>query len=62
MQHVAIFEEDLCQLIKQMKELVFLDIHGEIHKEKVEPYRSMVQRLFPYNRIDIEIFRFRLWF
>lgn len=45
-----------------MKELIFLDIHGQIHKEKVEPYRSMVQTLFPYSRYDIEIIRFRLWF
>lgn len=45
-----------------MKELVFLDIHGEIRREKVEPYRSMVQALFPYSRYDIEIFRFRVWF
>ena len=45
-----------------MKELVFLDIHGEIHKEKVEPYRSMVQTRFPSSRYDINILRFRLWF
>jgi hypothetical protein len=48
-QHLAIFEEDLCQLMKPMKELVFLDTHGEIHKEKVESYLLMVQRLFPSN-------------
>ncbi len=44
-----------------MKELVFLDIHGEIHDEKLEPYYSMVQTLFPIARIHIEPFRFRLW-
>ena len=45
-----------------MKQLLFLDIHGEIHKEKIEPYRPMVQTLFPHARIDIELFQFRLWF
>ncbi|CAF3286635.1 unnamed protein product [Rotaria socialis] len=59
--HVIIFEEDLCELVEQMKDLIFLDIHGEIHEEKVEPYRSVVQAIFPYNRSDIEMFRFRLW-
>ncbi|CAM4754925.1 unnamed protein product [Rotaria magnacalcarata] len=59
--HAIIFEEDLCELVEQMKDLIFLDIHGEIHEEKVEPYRSMVQALFLYNRSDIGMFRFRLW-
>jgi hypothetical protein len=60
-QHVNIFKEDLCQLVEQMKEFIFLDIYGKIHKEKVEPYRSMVQRCFPNSRNLVEISRFRLW-
>lgn len=44
-----------------MKKLVFLDIHGEISKEQVECYRSMVQRCFPNSRSNVEILRFRLW-
>jgi hypothetical protein len=60
-QHVNIFKIDLCQLFSQMKELVFPDIHGEIHDEKLESYHSMVQTLFPYGRIHIEPFRFRRW-
>jgi hypothetical protein len=48
-------------LIYKLKEFVFLDIHGEIHEEKVESYRSMVQTHFPNNRNHVEISRFRLW-
>jgi len=59
--HVNIFEQDLCQLIEQLKKIVFLDIHGEIDEAKVEPYRSMVQRRFPNSQTDVEILRFRLW-
>ena len=58
---MAIFEQDLCQLIEKLKELTFLDIYGEINYEKVEPYRLMVQTRFPNSRIDVEISRFRLW-
>ncbi|CAF3950903.1 unnamed protein product [Rotaria sp. Silwood1] len=60
-QHVAVFEQDLCQLTGKLKDFIFLDIYGEIHYEKVEPYRSMVQARFPDSRIDVEISRFRLW-
>ncbi len=60
-EHVNIFERDLGEFVEQMKELVFLDIHGEIHVEKVQPYRSMVQRSFPHSRNNVEISRFRLW-
>ncbi|CAF4363021.1 unnamed protein product [Rotaria sp. Silwood2] len=60
-QHVAVFEQDLCQLIGKLKDFIFLDIYGKIHYEKVEPYRSMVQARFPDSRIDVEISRFRLW-
>ncbi|CAF0825724.1 unnamed protein product [Rotaria sordida] len=60
-QHVIIFEEDLCQLVKRLKQLVYLNIYGRIRYEKVESYRLMVQRRFPNSRFDIEISRFRLW-
>ncbi|CAF4776343.1 unnamed protein product [Rotaria sp. Silwood1] len=59
-QHVTIFEQDLSQLVKNLKEFTFLDIFGEIHHEKVEPYRLMTQSLFPHSRVDVEISRFRL--
>ncbi|CAF1369589.1 unnamed protein product, partial [Rotaria sordida] len=59
--HVVVFEQDLCQLIKELKEFTFLDIYGEIHYEKVKAYRSMVQTRFPHSRVDVEISRFRLW-
>ncbi|CAF4692957.1 unnamed protein product [Rotaria sp. Silwood1] len=60
-QHVAIFEQDLCQLVENLKEFTFLNIYGEIPYKKVEPYHLMVQARFPNSRIDIEISRFRLW-
>ncbi|CAF4057748.1 unnamed protein product, partial [Rotaria sp. Silwood2] len=60
-QHVTIFEQDLSQLVKNLKEFTFLDIFGEIHYEKVEPYRLMAESLFPHSRVDVEISRFRLW-
>ncbi|CAF3190305.1 unnamed protein product [Rotaria sp. Silwood2] len=60
-QHVNVFEQDLCELVKNLKEFTFLDICGKIHYEKVEPYRLMVQARFPNSRIDVEISRFRLW-
>jgi hypothetical protein len=60
-QHVAIFEQDLCQLIKELKEFIFPDIYDGIDYEKVEPYRLMVQAHFPYVRSDVEISRFCLW-
>ncbi|CAF3578533.1 unnamed protein product [Rotaria sp. Silwood1] len=60
-QHVAIFEQNLCQLVEELKEFTFLDIYGEIHYEKIEPYRLMVQARFPNSRIDVAISRFRLW-
>ncbi len=55
------FEQDLRQLFEQLKKFVFLDIYGEIHEEKVEFYRSMVQTCFPNSRNHVEISRFRLW-
>ncbi|CAF2091807.1 unnamed protein product [Rotaria magnacalcarata] len=60
-QNAAIFEQDLCQLITELKEFTFLDIYGDIHYEKVETYREMVQARFPHSRVDVEISRFCLW-
>ncbi|CAF4236636.1 unnamed protein product [Rotaria sp. Silwood2] len=60
-QHVNVFEQDLCQLIEKLKEFTFLDIYGEIHYEKVEAYRLMIQNCFPHSRNDVEVSRFRLW-
>ncbi|CAF3478549.1 unnamed protein product [Rotaria socialis] len=53
-QHAAVFEQDLCQLVEKLKEFTFLDIYGEIHIEKVEPYRLMAQTRFPNSRINVE--------
>ncbi|CAF1532829.1 unnamed protein product [Rotaria sordida] len=61
-QHVAIFADNLCQLIQQLKRFAFLDICGRIDPQKIEPYRSMVQKYFPNSRLDIQVTRFRLWF
>lgn len=47
-QRVAIFEQNLCQLVKELKEFTFLIIYGEIHNEKIEAYRSMVQVRFSH--------------
>lgn len=60
-EHANILGKDLCQLIEQMKAFVFLDIHGKIDQEKVECYRSIIQRHFPNSRINVEKLRFRLW-
>ncbi|CAF3182010.1 unnamed protein product [Rotaria sp. Silwood2] len=60
-EHVAVFQQDLSELVEQLKELVLLDIYGEINREKIEPYRSMVQMRFPNSRVHIEIIRFRFW-
>ncbi|CAF5143162.1 unnamed protein product, partial [Rotaria sp. Silwood1] len=60
-EHILVFEQDLCQLVEKLKEFMFLDISSEIHYEKVESYRSMVQTRFPHSRSDVGILRFRLW-
>ncbi|UJR28775.1 hypothetical protein I4U23_010001 [Adineta vaga] len=60
-QHVFVFQQDLNELIEQLDKFVFLEILGEIYKEKLEPYRSMVQRNFPNSRSHVDISRFRLW-
>jgi hypothetical protein len=59
--HAVVFEQDLCQLVKKLKEFTFLTIYGQIHYEKVEAYRLMVQARFPNSRINVEISKFRLW-
>ncbi|CAF0947683.1 unnamed protein product [Adineta steineri] len=61
-QHVLVFEQDLCQLMDKLKDLTFLDIYGEIHNKKVEPYRLMAQTCFPRSRVYVEMSRFRIWF
>ncbi|CAF4236644.1 unnamed protein product [Rotaria socialis] len=61
-QHVTLFEQNLCELVEQLKEFVYLDIYWYTDPEKVEPYRSMVQKRFPNSQLHIEISRFRLWF
>ena len=60
-QQTTIFEQDLCSLFEQMKELIYLDIYGEISQIKVQSYRLMVQTRFANSRIDIQTSRFRLW-
>ncbi|CAF1469393.1 unnamed protein product [Rotaria sp. Silwood1] len=60
-EHVIVFEQDLCQLVEQLKQLVYLDIYGQIDPKKVKPYHLMVQKRFPNSRNDIQISRFSLW-
>jgi hypothetical protein len=60
-QHVIVFQDDLSQLIKQLKHFVFLDIYGLISFKRVKSYRLMVQTRFPNSRSDVQISRFRLW-
>ncbi|CAF5159983.1 unnamed protein product, partial [Rotaria sp. Silwood1] len=61
-EHVTLFEYDLSQLIQKLKQFTFLDIYGQIDHQKIEPYRSMIQRRFPNSRVEIQITRCRLWF
>ncbi|CAF2694153.1 unnamed protein product [Rotaria sp. Silwood2] len=60
-QHAIVFQDDLSQLIKQLKHFVFLDIYGLISFKRVKSYRLMVQTRFPNSRSDVQISRFRLW-
>jgi hypothetical protein len=60
-EHVIVFEQDLCQLVEQLKQFVYLDIYGDTDYEKVEPYYLMVQKRFPNSRIYIQPSRFSLW-
>ncbi|CAF3698203.1 unnamed protein product [Rotaria sp. Silwood1] len=59
--HVTLFENDLSQLVEQLKQFVYLNIYGHIIDEKVEPYRLMIQKRFPNTYFSIEKSRFRLW-
>ncbi|CAF1333455.1 unnamed protein product [Rotaria sordida] len=59
--HVTLFENDLSQLVEQLKQFVYLNIYGYINDEKVEPYRLMIQKRFPNSYFSIEKSRFRLW-
>ncbi|CAF4893833.1 unnamed protein product, partial [Rotaria sp. Silwood1] len=52
---------NLCQLVQQLKEFVYLDIYGNIDYDKVEPYHLIVKKRFPNSRIYIQISRFSLW-
>ncbi|CAF3999348.1 unnamed protein product, partial [Rotaria sp. Silwood1] len=61
-EHVAIFEYHLSQLIQQLKQFIFIDIYGKIDRQKIKPYRSMIQTHFPNSQGDIQISRIRLWF
>ncbi|CAM4748523.1 unnamed protein product [Rotaria magnacalcarata] len=60
-QHITIFQQDLCQLIEQLKQFVFLNIYGLISCEKVEAYHSMIKTRFPNSRSHVDISRFSLW-
>ncbi|CAF2964366.1 unnamed protein product, partial [Rotaria sp. Silwood2] len=60
-EHVNVFEKDLCQLIETLKQLVFLDIHGKIDREKVQVYCSMIKKCFSHSQVDVKSSRFRLW-
>ncbi|CAF1245187.1 unnamed protein product [Adineta ricciae] len=61
-EHTIVFEQNLCQLHDQLKELLFLDIYGVISDMKVESYRQMVQTRFPSCRVYVKTSRFCLWF
>ena len=60
-EHITIFQQDLYQLFEQLKQFIFLDIHAYINRNKVQSYRSMVQKSFPNSRVHINMTRFRLW-
>jgi hypothetical protein len=51
---VTILEQNLSDLVERVKEFVFLDIHGKIDCEKVEPYSSMIQSRFPTSRSYVD--------
>ncbi|CAF4556927.1 unnamed protein product [Rotaria sp. Silwood2] len=61
LQHVRVFKEDLCELVEQLKGLVYLNIYGKTSYKKVELYRLMVKNRFPNSHSDIQTSRFRLW-
>ena len=59
--YTAAFEQNLCELVEQLKQLFYLDIYGDIDREKVNSYLSMVKRRFPNSRVYVDRSRFRLW-
>ena len=60
-EYTTVFEEDLSQLVQNLKHFVYLDIYGQINEQKLESYRLMVERRFPHAYFSIEITRFRFW-
>lgn len=60
-EYTTVFEEDLSQLVQNLKDFVYLDICGQINEQKLESYRLMVERHFPHAYFWIEKTRFRLW-
>ncbi|CAF3833516.1 unnamed protein product [Rotaria magnacalcarata] len=60
LEHVSIFEHELSQLIQQLKQFSFLDIYGQIDRQKIKPYRSMIQKRFPNSRLNIQTTSFCL--
>ncbi|CAF0797340.1 unnamed protein product [Adineta steineri] len=58
-QHVIVFEQNISELVQQLKHFVYLDIYGQTDREKIEPYRLMVQTRFPNSQVFIHISRFR---
>jgi hypothetical protein len=56
-----VFEQNISELVEQLKHFVYLDIYGQTDREKIEPYRSMVQTRFPNSHVLVDISRFRLW-
>ena len=60
-EYTTVFEEDLSQLVQNLKNFVYLDIFGKINEEKLANYRIMVARRFPDAYFSIERSRFRFW-
>ena len=60
-EHASLLEQDIRQLVTHLKQLVFLDIHGNVWEEKMEVYRDMLHTRFPNNRHTVNLFRLRIW-
>ena len=60
-EHAILLEQDLCQLVTHLKQLVFLDLYGKVWQQKVELYRDMLDTRFPNSRHAVNLFRLRLW-
>ncbi|CAF0879798.1 unnamed protein product [Adineta steineri] len=54
-EHAIVFQQDLSQLIEQLKHFMFIDIYGLISFRKVESYRLMIQTHFPNSQFDVQI-------